>query len=280
MKSSLCWIVLVLPVVVFAASPTITVTPETIIQGDPLLVRIEGASIDDIKKFTYQGKTIPLFLYGGKPAVFLAAALEESSGSRALRLEMADGRMFQKIVIVGSRPKLTAPLGIPQKLGGNTKASQTKLVSDLSKENAVLAGLVSTSTVLWNKRFSLPLSATAVTDAYGYSRNTGSYSIAHKGADLRAATGTPVFAIGDGRVSLAREFIVYGKTVGIDHGSGVMSLSMHLSQIAVKKGQKVTRGQTLGLSGESGYALMPHLHLSIKIRGTSIDPMKFFALFK
>jgi murein DD-endopeptidase MepM/ murein hydrolase activator NlpD len=55
---------------------------------------------------------------------------------------------------------------------------------------------------------------------------------------------------------------------------------MHLSRIKVNVGELVQQGQTIGLSGQTGYAESPHLHLTIRINGISIDPIKFFAMFQ
>jgi hypothetical protein len=264
---------------VFAHSGEIVVAPKTVAQGEPARVTVRGVDIRDIRKLTFDGKTVPVFLFEGRPTALIGVDLAARAGTHKLRLAALDGDAVMGSVSVVSRKKISAPLGIPQKLGGNTKQSQQNLVANLAKENGVLAKVQTSAAPFWNAPFAYPLEEATITDAYGYSRATGSYSIPHKGADFRAATGTPVVAINDGVVRLAREFVVYGKTVAIDHGGGVVSLSMHLASIGVKEGQKVKRGERVGLSGESGYALSPHLHLSVRIHGVSIDPMKFFALF-
>jgi murein DD-endopeptidase MepM/ murein hydrolase activator NlpD len=114
-----------------------------------------------------------------------------------------------------------------------------------------------------------------LTDEYGYSRKTGAYTISHKGTDYRAKIGDDVMAISDGKVVLAEEFPTYGKSVVVDHGYGLQSLYMHLSEIRVRVGEDVVKGQVIASSGESGYAEFPHLHLSVRINGTSIDPYFF-----
>ena len=83
-----------------------------------------------------------------------------------------------------------------------------------------------------------------------------------------------------GVVRIAQKFPTYGNTVVIDHGLGVMTFYMHLSKIKVVKGQAVALGKEIGLSGHTGYAEQPHLHLTIRINGISIDPMKFMTFFQ
>jgi len=193
---------------------------------------------------------------------------------------LIDGQSIKKIIIVGAREKIEAPLGIPQKLGGDTKESQNKLVSTLAEENKILANLRTGKKAFWTEKFAYPLSNIFVTDDYGYSRKTGEYSIAHKGTDLRAKEGTLIAAMNRGVVRIARNFRNYGKVIVIDHGFGLMSFYLHLSRMNVNEGELVKRGQTIGLSGQTGYALSPHLHLSLRINNNSIDPMKFMDLFK
>lgn len=263
----------------FAHGGELLVTPETVMQGEPFMVTLSGIDIRDIKKLTWNGAKIPVFLYKNKPTALVGIDLLSRTGKHTLKLTTLDLDEVIATVTVRKRPKSTAPLGIPEKLGGNTRVAQNRLVTTLAQENALLLKLIATPTPLWNDEFRFPLQNIEVIDPYGYSRTTGSYSIPHKGTDFRAATGTPVLAINDGVVTLARGFTVYGKTVVIDHGGRVVSLSMHLSKILVKAGQRVKRGDEIGLSGDSGYALGPHLHLSVRIHGISIDPIKFFSLF-
>ena len=267
-----------LPSFVFAAS--LTITPESPVQGEPVMVVIEGADISDLKRLTFAGKKILPFYYKGKPTVFIPIDLAQRPSSYLLVVEFRSGERAEKTITVVAREKISAPLGIPDKLGGNTKAAQTNLVTTLTKENAALAKVKAAVPAWWGEPFRFPVEQPVIVDTYGYSRSTGSYAIAHKGTDFRAKTGTPIFAINNGVVRLAREFTVYGKTVVIDHGGGVASLSMHLSDIQVKEGQRVQKGDSIGLAGDSGYALGPHLHLSIRINGVSIDPMKFLELFQ
>ena len=82
-----------------------------------------------------------------------------------------------------------------------------------------------------------------------------------------------------GVVRLAKTFRNYGKTIVVDHGLGVMTFSMHLSKIYVGAGELVKKGQLIGLSGETGYAAKPHLHLTVRIGGISVDPVVFLDFF-
>ncbi len=94
----------------------------------------------------------------------------------------------------------------------------------------------------------------------------------HSGADYRAAAGTPVLSVADGRVVLAADHFFSGKSVFLDHGDGLVSMSFHLSRIDVAAGAEVKRGQRIGAVGATGRATGPHLHFALRWRGARIDP--------
>ena len=154
------------------------------------------------------------------------------------------------------------------------------LVSSLAVENASLLGLRTGAKAFWRDPFIFPLADPVVTDPFGYVRKTGQTSVTHKGADFHAPEGTPVIAVNRGVVRLVQETRDYGKTVVIDHGLGLMSMYMHLSKIYVSQGELVLRGQVIGLSGQTGYAESPHLHLTIRLGEISIDPVVFLGFFR
>jgi len=95
----------------------------------------------------------------------------------------------------------------------------------------------------------------------------------HPGLDLRAATGDPVVAAGDGTVVLAEELYYSGNVVIVDHGGGLFTIYGHLSEIDVEEGQRVARGETVGAAGATGRVTGPHLHWGAKIGNEPFDPM-------
>ncbi|MBX4215717.1 M23 family metallopeptidase [Candidatus Parcubacteria bacterium] len=264
---------LFLPFLAFAEAPSLSITPETVIQGEPIMVQADGP----VSKMTFDGKKLDVFTYNGKPTALIGIDLNKKAGTYKLSVTSADGTVTRDVV-VGARVKEEKPVGIPEKLGGNTPAAGQALVSSLAKENAVLNSLKSFAKPLWKEKFRYPLDAVTVTDTYGYTRDTAGLTIAHKGTDFRAKEGTPVYSMNRGIVRYARTTRTYGKTVVVDHGFGLMSMYMHLSKIRVNEGELVQKGQLVANSGMTGYAESPHLHLSVRIGSISIDPLKFMAL--
>lgn len=264
--------------VLSASAATISFEPATPLQGEPVLVTISASST--VTDVTWRGTPVTMFSYLQKPRALLGIDLKLKPGSYPFRVTFSDGTSVEENVTVIAREKIEAPLGIPEKLGGNTSASAQNLVSTLAAENASFLGLRTFPRVLWTNAFRVPLNTDiVVTDTYGYSRQTVDQTITHKGTDFRAKEGTRVRAMNRGIVRVARTYRNYGKTIVVDHGAGVQTMYMHLSRINVNPGQLVERGEIIGLSGKTGYAESPHLHISVRLNEISIDPSRFLALF-
>jgi len=100
----------------------------------------------------------------------------------------------------------------------------------------------------------------------------------HVGADFRAPTGTPLYAVHDGTVVASYwDTTGAGNYVRVDLGGGVWAGYHHLSKRLVVKGQRVTRGQVIGHAGSTGSATAAHLHFEIAVAGTRVDPVPFLA---
>ena len=98
----------------------------------------------------------------------------------------------------------------------------------------------------------------------------------HQGQDITVKTGTPVHAPAEGIVKRAYYAGGFGKHIKLDHGNGYTTLFAHLSKIKVKHGQKVSRGEVIGLTGNTGRSTAPHLHYEIHHYGESKNPLDFF----
>jgi murein DD-endopeptidase MepM/ murein hydrolase activator NlpD len=94
----------------------------------------------------------------------------------------------------------------------------------------------------------------------------------HTGLDLRVPYGQPIGAANAGRVALASDLYMGGKTVILDHGLGVFSTYGHMSELRVKRGETVKKGQTVGLCGSTGRSTGPHLHWGVRIFDARVDP--------
>lgn len=98
----------------------------------------------------------------------------------------------------------------------------------------------------------------------------------HKGMDFKAATGTPIYATGNGRVSLAQRSATFGKVVYIDHGFGYRTVYAHMDKIVTRRGRKVKRGDLIGYVGNTGRSVGSHLHYEVHKNGRPVNPINFY----
>jgi len=98
----------------------------------------------------------------------------------------------------------------------------------------------------------------------------------HKGMDFKAATGTPIYASGNGKVVLAQRSATFGKVVYIDHGFGYRTIYAHMSKMATRKGRKVKRGDIIGYVGNTGRSVGSHLHYEVHKNGRALNPINFY----
>lgn len=99
---------------------------------------------------------------------------------------------------------------------------------------------------------------------------------AHRGVDYAAATGTPIKASGEGKVTFNGWKTGYGRVVFIKHGQRYTTVYAHMSRFkkGIKVGSRVRQGQTIGYVGSSGYATGPHLHYEFRVNGVHADPLR------
>ena len=114
------------------------------------------------------------------------------------------------------------------------------------------------------------------TSKFGYRKSpfTGR-PVMHKGLDIAAPPGTPIFAPADGVVSYAGYDSGYGKLISIDHGYGMVTRYGNVSKIYTTVGQKIKRGDVIGAVGNTGRSTGPHLHYEVRINNVPVDPSNY-----
>ena len=125
---------------------------------------------------------------------------------------------------------------------------------------------------LWRGGFVKPLDGD-VSGAFGRKRLiNGQPRSPHSGEDISAPSGTDVVAMNNGLVRLTVDHFFSGKGVFVDHGLGLHSMYFHLSEVLVKEGQAVRRGQLIGRVGSTGRATGAHLHWGVRLNGARVNP--------
>lgn len=150
----------------------------------------------------------------------------------------------------------------------------------LAEERKLMNAALTTKSPVryWSLPMQRPVTG-IVTSWYGLRRIlNGEPRSPHKGLDFRGATGTPIGCIADGVVVLTGDFYYPGMFAVVDHGLGVTSIYMHMSEIIAVKGQKISAGDTVGLVGMTGRSTGPHLHLGLTVLGQSIDAFPLLSM--
>ncbi|MBX7528110.1 M23 family metallopeptidase [Qipengyuania vesicularis] len=122
----------------------------------------------------------------------------------------------------------------------------------------------------------MPLEHARLTSDYGMRTHPVlKRRLGHKGIDLAAPTGTPIYATADGYVSKAERYSSYGNYVSIEHGARIQTRYAHMSRIAVEDGTWVKKGDLIGYVGSTGRSTGPHLHYEVRIDGEAVNPMPY-----
>ena len=135
------------------------------------------------------------------------------------------------------------------------------------------------SSPYWKEQFIVPVKNTTTGTNFGHRRIfNGEPRAPHSGADLKASKGTEVLASNSGKIVLAKNLFFSGNAIFIDHGLGIYSTYLHLSEILVEIDSFVERGQVIGLAGDTGRVTGPHLHWGVRIMGARVDPFSLLKL--
>ena len=265
------------------AQESLILTPATLTNGAPCLITV--ALHEEASEVAGQWQGHPVTFFSGKDhQTWFALAgidVEITSGTYPLVIDatLKDGthRTLHQDVNVGEAPYEKVPLSVPDKFVEPTAAALKTIAADKVLRDKAFAN--SSAKPEWTGNFLPPLHLAPQSDSFGNQRIfNGKLASVHRGLDYHAKFDTPVAAINSGRVVLARRLYFEGGCVIIDHGLGLMSVYMHLSKIQVAVGRRVRRGQIIALSGASGRATGPHLHLGVRWEGNYLDPAKLFQI--
>jgi murein DD-endopeptidase MepM/ murein hydrolase activator NlpD len=267
-----------------AATWNVRALPPGLVNGGPVLFRVKTTERVESLTGKWLGHEFPFSFDRTSKTWFALAGVsfETLPGQYALELsgqrKTGDPVTFtQKFAIrAGKYPKIRAQLTVEGKFTEPSPEQLKQIDADQKVKEDYLSRV--TPHREWDGNFVAPAHA-EISDVYGSQRIfNGKAQRPHYGLDYRVPTGTPVKAMNKGTVRLARPLYFEGNFVVIDHGQGLLTLYLHLSQINVKEGESVTRGQEIGLSGGTGRATGPHLHVAVRWQGTYLDPARLMQL--
>jgi murein DD-endopeptidase MepM/ murein hydrolase activator NlpD len=261
---------------------TVRWRPVSLVNGAPVLFQVKMPAkfnslratwLDHELSFEFNPPSKTWFALAGvslttRPGVYpLLFAAETEKGTRV---------SFRQEVRISRAKYRSIALSVPKQFTEPDAAQLAAIQQDSALKKDVFSR--SAAAKEWSGRFVPPVDA-PVSDRFGTQRKfNGEVQSVHEGLDYHVPQGTPVSAVNEGTVVLARPLFFEGNCVMLDHGQGLLTLYMHLSEIKVKEGDRVPRGETLGLSGATGRTTGAHLHVAVRWQGVYLDPATLFSL--
>jgi murein DD-endopeptidase MepM/ murein hydrolase activator NlpD len=289
-------VVIIEAAIVETAEPVFAIIPANARPGEPITVVFYDESISGSAR-SFQ--TALLDSKGRRIAKALFFSLPEEEETRVAVFAVPSTALTGEAVILiesGSETGYKTIKELPFTIGSREFRSETiplnqentdlRTVPDPQKtaESELLWAILSrTGTGIYSgDQFVPPVSSTRRTSSYGSRRvyeyaNGKSDTTIHAGVDYGVPTGTEVLACAAGKVVLARNRIVTGNTVILEHLPGLYSLYYHMDSIAVSEETVVEAKTILGESGSTGLATGPHLHWEIRVSGENADPDAFLS---
>ncbi|PNV75456.1 M23 family metallopeptidase [Leptospira inadai] len=261
-----------------------TLSARKFAQGEVLFLSISPephlfSKLDRVK-VTWDGNELPVSKKGGRISVFIPISPEFPKSSGVL--EITERNLFRK----NESKKYEIP--IRKTVYATTKVSHLTMdkqyTSDKLPEETMAfirecseaksKAFQSKTDLQIESDFEYPVSNPILNSPFYkrriYNKEKGK---PHGGADFKGGVGEPIYAINDGSVILSRPMHYEGNFTVIDHGSEIYSLYMHQSELLVKVGDKIKKGDLIGKVGSTGMSTGPHLHLGLRIHGTMVDPL-------
>ena len=255
---------------------------KTLVNGETTLLLLPKEAGVNYEKVCYNKECFEVFLTPSKENYYalIPFSYYEKAGKKKLLLRYKEGATEKKESFfiklkIGNYKKESIHVSSKKV---NPKSPEVKKRTAREYREAIALYNRVTPKLYINKPFILPLES-AITSDFGKARvYNGSLKGYHSGTDFRAPVGTPVLASNDGVVAYVGDRFYSGGTIIIDHGEGIYSCYFHMSKYDVEKGERVQRGEVIGLSGKSGRVTGPHLHFAMRVHGVQVNPLQFIEL--
>jgi len=235
------------------------ILPEQASPGDVVLVRHDKPG-----QVEWNGKTYALQPFGAGYFTYIPIPLSVKAGSYPIG---------DKQLTIQAKKFDTQYLQVTQQMESMKQDTQ-RIQADQKKINE--ARSKSEPEFLFDSAFIQPVEG-RLTTPYGHTRYVnGKYDSSHLAIDLAAKEGTPIKATNDGVVVLAEMLYLTGNAIYLDHGMGLFSQYAHMSELKVKAGDRVKKGDIIGLVGTTGFSTGPHLHFTFWVHNVQANPNLFF----
>lgn len=259
-----------------AAGPVVRLTYRALEPGEPVMVTLSSDGTVRSASVSFLGRTVAMRPAPGSLSAFaflgIDLAVEPGPVAMIIRIDRTTGETeeIRRDIEIAERDFPFTKL----RFRPEYVTPPPELRERIRRESELVAWVMSVVTPEWlgDGPFVMPHHAPTWSN-FGQRRiNNEVLQSVHSGLDIRAPFGDPIRASNAGRVAMASDLYLAGKTVIIDHGLGVFSSYGHLSELKVKRGEVVEKGQVVGLCGSTGRSTGPHLHWAVKIFDSRVDP--------
>ena len=240
------------------------------VPGGVAVVPVKGQARPDAY---YNGNRVMVLGSTGDWNALIGLPLSTQPGVHRVEVQSGDGKAVYDFDVIDKKYEV-------QRITIKDKRKVNPLPVDMKRINRESA-LIRKAKAAWTSSDNIPLALDwpvqgPLSSTFGLRRIFNDQPRnPHVGLDIAVPQGTPVKAAGAGKVITTGEFFFNGNTVFIDHGQGLITMYCHMESIDVKPGQKVDRGEVIGKVGHTGRATGPHLHWSVLMNQTMVDPTLF-----
>lgn len=261
--------IMIMALMVFAYSNRVHAADRALLKGSLIPGSLITGKVAPGSKINFHNKTVRVSPDG----TFILGFGRNAKLTQSIEILDPNGFTYTQNIKLKKRTyNITRIDGLP----GRKVTPNPKDVKRIKANNAGIARVrqLDTKTQNFLNGFQWPILG-RISGVYGSQRVlNGKPRSPHNGVDIAAPKGSTVLATAKGTIALVHQDMFYsGKTVMIDHGHGLSSIYIHMSEILVKQGQLVTKGEAIGAVGMTGRATGPHLHWGISLFRTHLDPM-------
>ncbi len=252
--------------------------------GEVVLLTVESSTPQSRVEAVVFEKTFPFFSAreGRTWTGIVGIDLEAVAGAYNVRVQLTDkqGRLqvCDHPLKIRSKEFPTRNLTVDEKFVTPPQDALGRIEEEGKRVAAIFAEVDEQR--YWRGAFSAPVPGPSISSFGKRNIMNGKPRSPHSGADFEAEEGTPVSAPNAGKVVLVDDLYYSGNTVIIDHGQGLYSYFAHLSRFSVKPGDRVSRGDVVGRVGATGRVTGSHLHWSVRLVGTRVDPLSLIAALR
>lgn len=264
-----------LPAQVLAKGPLIEISPKKVKPGDAFLIRVSGVRTSQVPHATLAGKEFHFTDYG-KGRFVAVGAVDVETKPRAYTVKVKIGKKKRNLRLTVKKARFPKQkLSLPEEIVSPSPEDIGRIEREREKLQSIFRTI---SDRLWAGGFIMPLE-NKLSTKFGSKRTmNGKYITVHKGVDIAGCKGEEIRAANTGKVVLAEDLFLGGNTVILDHGRGIFTIYMHMSEIKVAPEDVVSKGNVIGSVGSTGRSSGPHLHFGVKVSDISVNPVSIWYL--